>query len=167
MHMRIAALVLSTCLLPTLVHAQASGWRPTGNSATPASRYNNKQSTQTADARNAVAPPGSPVTPQAAKPQTARPVTATGHRITRAPVTKGPATLPNDHGQVWREYDISSYTLRLQSTSNSSSIGSCAKRATKRGTRRPSGCSAPTAASCVSITRRKCKRSSPTLSIDL
>lgn len=30
----------------------------------------------------------------------------------RARVTKGPATLPNDHGQVMREYDIRPYTLR-------------------------------------------------------
>jgi hypothetical protein len=33
-------------------------------------------------------------------------------------VTKGAGTLPNDHGQIWREYDISSYTLRVQSTSS-------------------------------------------------
>ncbi len=120
MHIRIAALVLSFGLLPTLVHAQASGWRPIGNSAAPAGRYNNNPSAnnQTADARNALAPAGSPVTPQTAKPQASIPVTATGQRITRAPVTKGSGQLPNDHGQVWREYDISSYTLRLQSTSN-------------------------------------------------
>jgi len=113
MQMRIAALVFSSCLLPALAHAQASGWRPTGNSGAPASRYN-KQNNQISDARSATAPASSPVTPQ---PTTA-PVTPTGQRITRAPVTQGPATLPNDHGQVWREYDISSYTLRLQSTSN-------------------------------------------------
>jgi hypothetical protein len=29
-------------------------------------------------------------------------------------VTKGSGTLPNEHGQVWREYDISSYTARVQ-----------------------------------------------------
>lgn len=31
---------------------------------------------------------------------------------TRAKVSKGPASLPNDHGQVMREYDIRPYTLR-------------------------------------------------------
>lgn len=31
---------------------------------------------------------------------------------TRAAVTKGNATLPNDKGQVWREYDIRPYTAR-------------------------------------------------------
>jgi len=114
MHLRIAALVLSCCLLPTLVHAQASGWRPTGGKAAPASRrYNsNPDTNQTADARNATVATNSPVTTQ-----TAAPVTATGQRITRAPVSKGAGSLPNDHGQVWREYDISSYTLRVQSTS--------------------------------------------------
>ena len=35
---------------------------------------------------------------------------------TRARVTKGPGTLPNDHGQVWREYDVSPYTLRVSTT---------------------------------------------------
>jgi hypothetical protein len=33
-----------------------------------------------------------------------------------ARVTKGPATLPNDAGQEWRDYDISPYTLRVTST---------------------------------------------------
>jgi hypothetical protein len=31
-------------------------------------------------------------------------------------VTKGSGTLPNDHGQVWREYDISPYTTRVTTT---------------------------------------------------
>ena len=35
-------------------------------------------------------------------------------RITQ--VNKGSGALPNDHGQVWREYDISPYTSRITST---------------------------------------------------
>jgi hypothetical protein len=35
---------------------------------------------------------------------------------TRAAVSKGSGTLPNDKGQVWREYDIRPYTLRVGST---------------------------------------------------
>ena len=31
-------------------------------------------------------------------------------------VTKGAGQLPNDHGQFWREYDISPYTLRVTTT---------------------------------------------------
>jgi hypothetical protein len=34
---------------------------------------------------------------------------------TRVQVSKGSGTLPNDHGQVWREYDISPYTMRVES----------------------------------------------------
>ncbi len=33
-----------------------------------------------------------------------------------AKVTSGTGTLPNDRGQVWREYDITPYTLRVTST---------------------------------------------------
>jgi hypothetical protein len=29
--------------------------------------------------------------------------------------SKGASSLPNDHGQVWREYDISPYTMRVES----------------------------------------------------
>jgi len=35
---------------------------------------------------------------------------------TRAQVSKGAGSLPNDHGQVWREYDISPYTIRVESS---------------------------------------------------
>ncbi|QDU54641.1 hypothetical protein Pan181_08240 [Aeoliella mucimassa] len=41
-------------------------------------------------------------------------VPVTGNPPTRARVTKGSGTLPRDHGQVWREYDISPYTSRVQ-----------------------------------------------------
>jgi hypothetical protein len=40
---------------------------------------------------------------------------AVGH-ASLARVSAGNGTLPNDHGQVWREYDISPYTLRVTST---------------------------------------------------
>ena len=40
-----------------------------------------------------------------------------GPRKPIAKVTSGRGSLPNDHGQVWREYDISPYTLRVTSTS--------------------------------------------------
>jgi len=35
-------------------------------------------------------------------------------RVTQ--VSQGKGTLPNEHGQVWREYDISPYTVRVTST---------------------------------------------------
>jgi hypothetical protein len=51
--------------------------------------------------------------------------TTGGDRATTAPtyladaraglkVSKGQGVLPNDHGQIWREYDISPYTLRVR-----------------------------------------------------
>ena len=36
--------------------------------------------------------------------------------ITRATVSKGSGALPNEQGQVWREYDIRPYTLRVTTT---------------------------------------------------
>jgi hypothetical protein len=47
----------------------------------------------------------------------AAPVTPIGAAApTHARVTKGSASLPNDAGQVWREYDITPYTARATST---------------------------------------------------
>lgn len=56
----------------------------------------------------------------AQEPATARPeanqatVTAASAPAAIARVTKGAGILPNDHGQVWREYDISPYTARVK-----------------------------------------------------
>ncbi|MEM8946735.1 MAG: hypothetical protein AAGD11_16295 [Planctomycetota bacterium] len=112
---RIAVFITSLATLPTLVYAQASGWRPSGGAAAPPNRYG----APTATAQQlSVAQASSPVTPQTAQPQASAPVTSTGQKITRAPVSKGSGQLPNDHGQVWREYDISSYSLRDQSSEN-------------------------------------------------
>lgn len=38
--------------------------------------------------------------------------------VSAARVTQGNGTLPNEHGQVWREYDIASYTSRLEASAN-------------------------------------------------
>ncbi len=43
-------------------------------------------------------------------------VPAAAPRAPIAKVTTGSGVLPNDHGQVWREYDISPYTLRVSTT---------------------------------------------------
>ncbi len=55
-------------------------------------------------------PPATPVL------ATGTPATATPPRAPIAKVTNGSGTLPNDAGQVWREYDISPYTARVTST---------------------------------------------------
>ena len=127
MHVRIATLVLIYCLLIPPARAQsaipggapprpgASGWRsPTGSS--PAARTGNRYGLRTADARNDTAPAANPATPSNASPVT--PPATPASRTTHAQVTKGSGTLPNEHGQVWREYDISPYTLRIQSTNH-------------------------------------------------
>jgi hypothetical protein len=56
------------------------------------------------------APASVPNTQPAAAPLT--PIT--GPAPSRARVSKGAGTLPNDHGQVWREYDIRPFTARAQ-----------------------------------------------------
>lgn len=62
--------------------------------------------------------PKSAATPPAASPVSAPGESAgTGPRRSLAQVTSGSGTLPNGHGQLWREYDISPYTLRVTSTS--------------------------------------------------
>lgn len=42
-------------------------------------------------------------------------ITGIGRRLAR--VSNGSGSLPNQHGQLWREYDITPYTLRVTSTS--------------------------------------------------
>lgn len=68
-----------------------------------------------------------PITPiQAAAPQAQSPQAQTSQTLapigavapTRARVTKGSGALPNDHGQVWREYDIRPYTARAAGSPN-------------------------------------------------
>jgi hypothetical protein len=56
--------------------------------------------------------PGGEITP--VQGASAAPVAAPG--ITRAQVTKGSGALPQDKGQVWREYDIRPYTQRVTTT---------------------------------------------------
>lgn len=53
-----------------------------------------------------VAPSASPAAPATIEP-----------RRTLTRVSSGSGMLPNDQGQLWREYDISPYTLRVTSTS--------------------------------------------------
>lgn len=40
------------------------------------------------------------------------------NRPSRALVSKGSGALPRDHGQVWREYDIRPYTLKVSNTAH-------------------------------------------------
>ena len=72
-----------------------TGWRAPGGGQSP-----------DANARYASSAATSPVTP------TASPVSG----VARAQVSKGSGTLPNEHGQIWREYDITPYTMRVEAS---------------------------------------------------
>jgi hypothetical protein len=108
--------VLVVTLVAASLHAQnAGGWKTTGtdrygsavdNSSTNpfAGAASNQPATNpTAGSTSEITPIGSGLAPVGAGP-------------TRAAVSKGSGALPNDQGQVWREYDIRPYTLRVSST---------------------------------------------------
>jgi hypothetical protein len=67
-----------------------------------------------ADARYGSAATAQPLS-SAAAPITPTPASAS-EPITHAQVTKGTGQLPSDHGQIWREYDITPYTTRVESS---------------------------------------------------
>jgi hypothetical protein len=67
---------------------------------------------QTAGGRSTAVTAASAVSPQSNRPTDS----ATEARTSAAKVSTGSGTLPNDHGQLWREYDITPYTLRVTST---------------------------------------------------
>jgi hypothetical protein len=99
--------VALTLLLAAPTAAQQPGnWRPPSEGA---------------DRYGGAAPPSAPTTATGGYPSTgapaAAPITPVGVPApTRARVTKGSASLPNDAGQVWREYDITPYTNRNTTT---------------------------------------------------
>jgi hypothetical protein len=99
----VTAIVCATIGPP--LHAQNGGWRAAGPS--PIGTEANHLSP------TPVAPQGRPagdITPVGSAPSPVPP------GVTHAQVTKGSSTLPQDHGQVWREYDIRPYTNRVTNT---------------------------------------------------
>ncbi|MCE9548525.1 MAG: hypothetical protein K8T25_23870 [Planctomycetia bacterium] len=102
--------------------AGAPVWRPPATGAAPA------PPPDTTAERTATPPDGIgnsvlktaslPPQPGVAPPAVAPLATAPTAAAPLAAVTKGNGTLPNDQGQVWREYDITSYTLRVPSTNH-------------------------------------------------
>ena len=109
--------ILTTCLA-TFTAAWAVAQQPGSWQSSVTNRYGDTPATTPA----ATQPPA-PITPITQSPQatatpaptTAQPLTSiNGAPPTRARVTKGSGTLPRDHGQVWREYDIRPYTARAQ-----------------------------------------------------
>jgi hypothetical protein len=118
MVLRLALVLLSLSICHSLADAQsydatrpgASGWQspmPGVAGAETPSAYAGGSYTGNSAAG------GSPVTPITPTPLTPTP---NAPQPTRAQVSKGSETLPNDNGQIWREYDITPYTMRVQNT---------------------------------------------------
>ncbi len=85
------------------------GWRVTATE-------NGSVHSAAALAVDPVAPKSGSTSPAAAPASAPREAVGGEPRRTLARVTNGNGTLPNDRGQLWREYDISPYTLRVTST---------------------------------------------------
>jgi hypothetical protein len=102
----IAALVLQVWAI-----AQTdSGWKASGSSEKTRSEVVLASGNSPA---SAAAPSGRPtgdITPVSGE------LVPVNSGITRANVSKGSGALPQDQGQVWREYDIRPYTLRVTTT---------------------------------------------------
>ena len=108
---RIATLALVLLVFHAIAHGQAvdplrpgaSGWRAPSGGSDVVQASNRFDETTDNGGENPL-PPGD--------------VRPTSTRVNHAQVTKGSSSLPNDDGQVWREYDITPYTLRDQSSSH-------------------------------------------------
>jgi hypothetical protein len=113
-HRLLLALAAIACnFVATATHAQTdSGWK----TAKPDDRYNTAaSSTKGPFSGQSVAPAPAPM-PADVTPIPGNVPAALDPAITRARVSKGNGALPNDQGQVWREYDISPYTRRVLNT---------------------------------------------------
>jgi hypothetical protein len=86
---------------------------PVGRSIDPAGSSPGVPRTPTAPPSNVLAPNPAPLAPAAST--SSRDLIPVEPAAPRAglKITKGNGTLPNEHGQVWREYDISPYTTSV------------------------------------------------------
>ncbi len=98
-------LTLGAVVAPTALaqygNAAGVGWQAQSNPAPAGSPY---EQSGAAQPLSSAAAPITPTPDSGSEP------------ITRAVVTKGTSQLPSDHGQVWREYDITPYTTRVESS---------------------------------------------------
>jgi hypothetical protein len=104
------AIIFALIAAPALAQ-NGAGWKAAsgGNG-----RYAAPANGQAANA--AAAPKGQGQNPGEITPVQGAPVAAAAPGITRAQVSKGSGALPQDKGQVWREYDIRPYTQRVTTT---------------------------------------------------
>ena len=118
-----AGIARGQALTPNRSLPAAEGWRPAGEAGPPPAAARPGNEVRPASATVPLTQPGVPLmaaAPAAAPASPTPPLTAAnGADPTRRPITKvtsGNGALPNDQGQVWREYDISPYTLRVTAT---------------------------------------------------
>jgi hypothetical protein len=90
-----------------------AGWKPSSGGNARFDGAASGQAPAGAVASKGQGQPAGEITPVPGAPA-AVPTTAPG--ITRAQVSKGSGALPQDKGQVWREYDIRPYTQRVTTT---------------------------------------------------
>jgi len=79
-----------------------------------AALFASRASAQSHPPTNPLAPPKANSATTGASTGSSAPALATADARSALKVTKGQGVLPNDFGQVWREYDISPYTLRVR-----------------------------------------------------
>jgi hypothetical protein len=110
---RFAALLVLCCVAVPASAQTDSGWK----TAKPDDRYNTAASPSKGPfaGESAAAPAPAPM-PADVTPIPGNAPAPLDPAITRARVSKGNGALPNDAGQVWREYDISPYTRRVLNT---------------------------------------------------
>lgn len=114
---RLVAGLLGSLVVACIALAQAPGTFSPGPAAPLNSTSDSGRSWRAPSAAGVTnafaASPASAGAPAALRASAVAPVTP---HAAIAKVTNGNGTLPNDKGQVWREYDISPYTLRVTST---------------------------------------------------
>src|SRR3954468_3157709 len=115
----LALIVCSTIAQPMRAQVNA-GWKASPNAG---ARYGAQDSASKGPFAGAVGNQPAPGAVPAGKPSPPGDVTPVeaglspvNPGITRARVSKGAGSLPQDKGQVWREYDIRPYTLRVTTT---------------------------------------------------
>lgn len=96
-------------------HIGTGGWRNAAERIPVVERHRGSIQPTAATAEVQPATPA-PSTPAPSTPAAAPPSTPEPSRQPIARVTEGASTLPNTQGQVWREYDISPYTMRVTTT---------------------------------------------------
>ncbi len=106
-----AMLLVAVAALPAVAQ-QPTGWQASNAPAASAPSTTNRYAGSSATVAPAASRPITPIQPAAVPSGGLRPITQVPP--TRARVAKGSGTLPRDHGQVWREYDIRPYTARAQ-----------------------------------------------------